>query len=237
MVMTIKPSGWLRIFLFLLFFTLTLFWVRGFPSLTFSEPLDWIPYFILVIAFSTLNKSSIIRIASCTSIFFVSLVIYSWPILENSNALIVFLEIGLFAFILLSISSRQVSLNHPALVICITATGLALVTLMSGSALLAQLAGIIAALLGGFVLYEFRPFKAKLKTSPQLDANEQLFFSSLVLSLIFISRIYTEIPLLACITLALSLLLGFLVPLKTSFLISLILSGSAVIYVSLTKIG
>ena len=170
-------------------------WLIGWPSIIPAEANQWLyplAIFSVLISISFKLKSNLVT-ALQTLLLLLILIAITWPVLQYQFSwmlLIELLAVSVAGFILFYLSvDRQA--KAPALTIAISSGGMGLVVALGGSLLIGQLAGALASILISFVIVELmtklqKP-TAKLSTFGPLM---QLYFG-----ILFIARIFAEIPL------------------------------------------
>jgi len=226
----------LRTISLVLIWLLPYFWIMGLYTLMPVEALDWLWLSSITILLISIIKQIVWRQTLMILIFITSLIIYGWPVIKYHFEIPLLIEMFFISLIAISIIFRtslnsSMLINNPAIIICISSSGLAFVAAISSSLLIAQLAIVLAATLAGYVYIEF----SKNKVKKYLN-NAQLFLSlNNYLSLLFIGRVYAELPLNVIIPLALSPLTIVFISKQYNWIISLLLCIGAISWIIVTS--
>lgn len=200
------------------------FWIHGWPNLIPIEANDWL--WLVVVASTFIyfikNDSPRWQIALQSSLFAGMVVIISRPQLQfNFSTLLVFeLLIIIAASILTHIILLTRTIDKPALIMAISATGLAVTSGLGGSLVLGQLAGALAAILACFALAELFLENQRLA----LKENQLLSFTILYMLIIWIGFLFAEIPWGPLLLNLLSPVAGFMINNRHRYLASVVCS-------------
>ncbi len=204
------------------------FWTKGALNLIPGEALDWIWVLIAVNAIFILSAPQQLLPLLCSLLFGVFLFIFSWPILSYQNELTVWFELVFFetvvAIVFYKIKSKPYGL--PAIHFATSALALAIVSILSGSLLIGQLALSLVALTGIFSFYEI----IQTPTKHSLYKSTQLMLLSLYFSLVIIGRLYVEIPMGSTVLLVLAPLSSLLSNINKNYLIQIAFSSLAILW-------
>lgn len=221
---------------FLLIWLLSYFWIMGLSVLTPIEALDWL--WLSSITILVVNQIKYFLWKQILTVFFfiTSLIIYSWPIIQYKLEISILFEIFLFTLIVMviifhpNLNSERTS-NKPAIIICIGSSSLAISVGLSGSIIIAQLVAVLSATLAGFVFIEI----CKNNNESQFNSTKIILSLNIYLALLFIGSVYAELPLAIIVLLAISPLTIVLIPKRFNWIVSLLLSIGAVLWILFTS--
>ncbi len=169
-------------------------WILQLPAWPPSEAVDWLWLAGLVFVTIQLIPENIIKIpylkAGQLGAFILVLLLISLPLLQyalSAELVAELLLVLLIAGILIILPSSSPA---PAFIISMNATALTVCTALSGTLLVAQLAGALAAAPGIFALAEL----TKRLASSRLQASALLPLALLYLLLLTIARLYADLP-------------------------------------------
>jgi len=201
-------------------------WIIGMPNVPPEEAVDWL-WLLLVasyaIAYIPQRRA---RWLSRTLVFPTVLIAIAWPILryQPSSALVGELVTIVVAGGILFNRMQQIRPVAPALALAINTAGLAIASALSGSLLVGQLAGALAAVTGGYAIVEMLNRLHKTRFSVQ----QMLVLLPVYLGLLVIARLYAELPLTSTALLLVSPISSTLTQWRYNWVISLLLSAGAV---------
>lgn len=216
---------------FLFIWLLSYFWIMGFAALKPTEALDWLWISCLVILFIFFLNNGLWKSILIVIVFITSFMVYGWPIIQYQLDFSILFDLSLVIFISIIIIfrtnrlSEKTSINS-AIIFFISSSSLAIVVGINGSLLIAQLSAALAATLAGFVFIELR----KHRTENYLNNNQIILSINIYLALLFIGKIYAELPLYIIISQAVSPITVVLAPKRFNWVVSLLLSFGSVLW-------
>lgn len=170
------------------------FWLRGLPSFPPRETVDWLWLIgIATLAAGVMPIVTRARWLLLSGLLAMSLGILAWPVIWHNATTLVFIELAVLIAIGSVLTHRLISGRcalFNALPMAIISAGYGVVAALGGSLLVGLLSGALASALGGFALYELMPQRKE----PLYFIRAALLANTWLLCLIFIGRIYAEIP-------------------------------------------
>ncbi len=176
-------------------------WIAGIPSLPPAQTLGWVGFIgigsLAVIAVINLPKSGPgKRLIVLFSIFSVSIILLSWPILRHSFSLLLAVELAVFLAVWIGLGLLVIQpTGNKDIPLSITGAGFALAAVLGGSLLIGQLTVALAVALGGFALHELISRKKQ-----SINAETALVAVSLLGCTVLLGWQYAEIPSLPLIS-------------------------------------
>ena len=215
------------------------FWIQQLPGFPPEEAVDWLwlagSAFVATVFLPTRWRGLAGLLA-----FLAALLLIGLPVLQYEFSAALGLEFGLALLAAAVLIFADDAPPAPATLLGANATALALASALAGSLLIAQLAGALAASIGLFALDELRQ---RLRGS-RLQGIALLPPALLCLLLLAIARLYAGLPAGPALLLLLALMAlrwkwraAVDLPLNPSLALSLLLSGSAVVWTFLLQDG
>lgn len=204
-------------------------WIAGWPEIIPAEANDW--FWLLAVISSLVgvfysSRDSLFSFLQ-TALLVVCLIAISWPVLKYQFSIILVLEllaVALASYFIYRASSTD-GTAAPALLMVISAGGMAIVIASVGSLLLGQLAGVLAIVLSVFGLHEL---SSKLRSS-LLELHHLGPAIQIYLVLLVTARIFAELP-VAIAFLLLVAPLGLLIKHKYAYIYTSVLVLAAVVW-------
>ncbi|NOY65990.1 MAG: hypothetical protein GXP13_01095 [Gammaproteobacteria bacterium] len=225
LLLDVQSARWRAASLVLIWLVVYL-WVRGWPSLPPAETLDWIWISILLLWLSTFIRPLVWWRAANVFVVIVSVLVYAWAVVIDQFTVSLGVELmfaGLIGVIIFYRTQQQ-ELQNPALIMCFSAAGMAIVVVLEGSLLLGQLSAALSASMGIFALNELIARKKR----PRLNFLQLNLMLAIYIALLVIGRVYAEIPLFPSALLAVSPLFIGLIGWRYNWLVSALLIVFAV---------
>lgn len=170
------------------------FWLRGLPSFPPRETVDWLWLIgIATLAAGVMPIVTRARWLLLSGLLAMSLGILAWPVIRHNATTLVFIELAVLIAIGSVLIHRLISGRYAlfnALPMAIVSAGYGIVAALGGSLLVGLLSGALASALGGFALHEL----VSQRKEPLFFIRAALLANTLLLCLIFIGRVYAEIP-------------------------------------------
>ena len=190
------------------------FWIRGLPDFPPRETVDWLwPIGLAALAAGVMPIVTRARWLLLSGMLAVSLGILAWPVVRHSATALVFVELAVVlasggVLIHRLISGQRALFN--ALPMAIISAGYGVIAALGGSLLVGLLSGALASALGGFALYEL----ISQRKEPLFFIRAALLAGTWLLCLIFIGRVYAEIPAGPLSLLLVALVMDRLLPIR-----------------------
>ncbi|HED34848.1 MAG TPA: hypothetical protein ENJ08_11685 [Gammaproteobacteria bacterium] len=188
-----KNTAWLTAGLFFAWLPAS-FWILQLPAWPPSEAVDWL--WLAGLAFiavqsipNNLIKTYYIK-AGQLGTFTLALLLISLPLLQYAPTIELFIELLLMLLAAGILVIAPQSSPAPAFVISTSSAALAVCAALSGTLLVAQLTGALAAAAGIFAIDEL----AKRLASSRLQTSALLPLALLYLLLLTIVRLYADLP-------------------------------------------
>jgi len=208
-------------------------WIIGLPSVPPLEAVDWLWLLGLMMTMTPIINRPFRRQMVQTFVLLMGLVALTWPVLRYQLTVVLSIELiitGAAGGVLLHRLNRAPPAS-PALTMATSAGGLAVASALAGSLLIGQLAAALAAVTGGFALYELIKRSRETRFSMQQTALTWVIY----LGLLTIARVYAELPLGPAVLLGASPLTGLLLPWRYGWFTSLLLAGIALAWIVLNN--
>ncbi len=184
-------------------------WVKGVPDFLPTEAIDWLPYLLIIQLLWSFIESWKWRTVLSVFTTGIGFILFAWPVLKYQADIVTYIAIGLslLSIIALLLLKEVRSPSQPVVVLAISSGFVAVGSLLGGSILIAQLASVLAFVLTGFSIQDFRK-----RNKIEKEERQYRFLNLAVMvyySLLLIGHLYSEPPVLMTMMLILSPIIGF----------------------------